>query len=137
LQKTSPLMAALKVTIVIYIAVNILLTPLGGYTSSPATNAREASWGVLAVTLLFLCIVLSTVSLLLMRHWPRWAAALAGTGAALYYPALLADSVGPFSTQEPPRYIFLLEAGQTWVALVLAFLALIVLVDITATKSEA
>ncbi len=59
----------LAVLLVLYILFDILLTPLGGLESRPSTNVTTV--GYVTVSLLFVGLALSLVSLIMLFYKPR------------------------------------------------------------------
>ncbi|HXN91489.1 MAG TPA: hypothetical protein VN906_08390 [Candidatus Sulfotelmatobacter sp.] len=107
----------LGVTLVVYIALDILLTPLAGFETRPVARVTAVGFAVLA--LLFVGLAIGLVSLvMLLRRSPR-AGTFAIVAAVLYLPAVIAEQTGHFSALSPPAAIERIELLQAAVALVL------------------
>ncbi len=111
----------LAVLLVLYILFDILLTPLGGLETRPSTNVTTV--GYVTVSLLFVGLALSPVSLVLLFYKPRRSPIVAIIAGILYFPAFVADQTGYFSSLQPPNAISVLEIVQAVVALVTIFVA--------------
>ncbi len=107
--------------LVLYILFDILLTPLGGLETRPSTNVTTV--GYVTVSLLFVGLALSLVSLIMLFYKPRRSPMVAIVAAILYFPAFIADQTGYFSSLQPPNAISVLEIVQAVVALVTIFVA--------------
>jgi CHASE2 domain-containing sensor protein len=107
----------LGVTLVVYIALDILLTPVAGFETRPVS--RVTAVGFVVLGLLFMGLVLGIISLvMLVRRSPR-VGTTAIVAAVLYFPAVIAEQTGHFSALRPPAAIELIELLQAAVALVL------------------
>jgi CHASE2 domain-containing sensor protein len=107
----------LGVTLVVYIVLDVLLTPVAGFETRPVSKVTAVGIDVLA--LLFAGLALGVVSLvMLLRRSPR-AGAFAIVAAVLYFPAVIAEQTGHFSDVRPPAAIERIELLQAAVALVL------------------
>jgi len=105
----------LAVTLVAYVVLDILLTPVAGLETRPV--AKVTVLGFVSLGLLFVGLVLAIVSLVfLFRRSPR-AATAAIVAAFLYFPAVLAEQTGHFSSLRPPAAIESIELVQVVVAL--------------------
>ena len=111
----------LAMLLIIYILFDILLTPLGGFETRPSANVTAV--GFATVSVLFVGLVLSVVSLVMLFYKPRRVPIVAIVAGILYFPALIADQTGYFSSLQPPAAITGLEIVQLLVALVTIFLA--------------
>ena len=107
----------LGVALVVYIACDVLLTPLARIETRPASQVTAI--GFVALALLFSGVALAIVSLvLLFRRSPR-AGTFAIVAAVLYFPAAIADQTGHFSSLRPPTAIEVIELLQGVIALIL------------------
>jgi uncharacterized membrane protein (DUF2068 family) len=115
--KQSTLERVLAVTLVAYIAFDILLTPVARLETRSASNIT--SLGLATLGLIFVGLALAIVSLvLLFRRSPR-TPIVAIVAAALYFPCALADLTGNFSSDRQPVAIEVIELVQVVVALIL------------------
>lgn len=115
--KQSTLERVLAVTLVAYIAFDILLTPVARLETRSASNIT--SLGLATLGLIFVGLALAIVSLvLLFRRSPR-TPIVAIVAAALYFPCALADLTGNFSSVRQPVAIEVIELVQVVVALIL------------------
>jgi uncharacterized membrane protein YhfC len=107
----------LAITLVAYIVLDILLTPVARLETRSASNIT--SLGLATLGLIFVGLALAIVSLvLLFRKSPR-TPIVAIVAAALYFPCALADLTGNFSSVRQPAAIEVIELIQVVVALVL------------------
>jgi hypothetical protein len=106
--------------LVVYVILDILLTPAGQLETRPV--AQVTGLGIVTLALLFIGLIAGIVALvLLFRASPR-SPLLAIIAAGLYFPAALADQTGHFSSLRPPNAIAAIELVQAVVAiLVIAF----------------
>ena len=111
----------LAVLLVLYVILDILLTPLGGFETRPSTNVTTL--GFVTVGLLFIGLALSVASLVLLFYKPRRAPIVAIIAGILYFPAFIADQSGYFSSLQPPAAITALEILEALVSLATIFLA--------------
>ena len=106
----------LAVTLVLYIVLDILLTPVARLETRSASDIT--SLGLATLGLIFVGLALVTMSLvLLFRRSPR-TPIVAIVAAALYFPCALADLTGNFSSVRQPAAIEVIELVQVVVALV-------------------
>ncbi len=111
----------LAVLLIIYILFDILLTPLGGLETRPSINVTTL--GFVTVSLLFVGLVLSVASLVMLFYKPRKSLIVAIIAGILYFPAFVADQTGYFSSLQPPAAISALEIVEAIVALGTIFMA--------------
>jgi hypothetical protein len=108
---------ALAATLVVYIVLDILLTPVARLETRSASDIT--SLGLATLGLIFVGLALATMSLvLLFRNSPR-TAIVAIVGAVLYFPCALADLTGNFSSVRQPAAIEVIELVQVVVAFIL------------------
>ncbi len=112
----------LAIGFVLYIVLDVLLTPVGGLETRPASDVTTI--GFISLGLLFVGLALFVVSLALLSYRPRRVPILAVIGGILYFPAFLTDQTGVFSTLRPPAGIAALELVQALVAIVIIVFAL-------------
>jgi hypothetical protein len=112
---------ALAVLLVVYILSDVLLTPLGGLETRPSADVTTV--GFITVSLFFVGLALSVVSLVLLFYKPRRSPIVGIIAGILYFPVFIADQSGYFSSLQPPTAIAALEIVQALVALVTIFLA--------------
>ena len=111
----------LLVLLVIYVVIDILLTPLGGLeTRDPS---KVTSIGLTTLGLLFTGLVLGLVSLAALFYKPRRSPILAIIAGILFLPAVITEQAGYFSSLRPPIAIETLEIVQTVVSLVTILIA--------------
>jgi hypothetical protein len=107
---------ALIVVLAAYVVLDILLTPVARIETRPVSHVTGI--GFVTLGLLFVGLALSILSLvLLFRSSPR-APAMAIVAAILFYPAVLAELTGHFSSFRPPTGIAWIEQVQSVVALI-------------------
>ena len=109
-------------SLAIYIALDILLTPLGGLETRPVSGVTTLGLTVLALLFIGLALVVGSMILLFTR--PRLSPILTIIGALLYLPAFLAEQTGLFSSLTPPLGIQIVEIVQALIALISIILAL-------------
>ena len=107
----------LAVTLAAYIVCDVLLTPPAGLETRPVSHVTGVGFAVLG--LLFVGLALAIVSLVLLFRRSRRAPTIAIVGAVLYFPAVLAEQTGNFSSVHAPAAIETVELIQAAVALVL------------------
>lgn len=105
----------LAFTLVVYVVLDILLTPLGRLETRPV--AQVTVIGFVTLALLFAGLVLALFALTLLYRKSAQAALVAIVAAVLYFPAALADQTGLFSSLRPPAAIAGVELVQAVVAL--------------------
>ncbi|HET6310604.1 MAG TPA: hypothetical protein VFH00_06330 [Candidatus Nitrosotalea sp.] len=115
----------LAVTLVAYIVLDILLTPVARLETRSASDIT--SLGLATLGLIFVGLALATMSLvLLFRNSPR-TPIVAIVAAVLYFPCALADLTGNFSSVRQPAAIEVIELVQVVVALILVGVAVWIL----------
>ena len=107
----------LAVTLAAYVVCDVLLTPPAGLETRPVSHVTGLGFVVLG--LLFVGLALAIVSLVLLFRRSRRAPTIAIVGAVLYFPAVLAEQTGNFSSVHAPAAIETVELIQAAVALVL------------------
>jgi hypothetical protein len=107
----------LAVTLAAYIVCDVLLTPPAGLETRPVSHVTGVGFAVLG--LLFVGLALAIVSLVLLFRRSRRAPTIAIVAAVLYFPAVLAEQTGNFSSVHAPAAIETVELIQAAVALVL------------------
>jgi hypothetical protein len=114
--KLSRARLVLAIILVVYVVLDVLLTPLGGFeTRDPA---KVHAIGLAGLALLFLGLLLSIVALVLLFRRSRRAPMFAIVAALLYYPAFLTEVTGTFSSLRAPTAIAQIELVQAVVAAV-------------------
>ena len=107
----------LAVTLAAYIVCDILLTPPAGLETRPVSHVTGLGFAVLG--LLFVGLALAIVSLVLLFRRSRRAPSVAIIAAVLYFPAVLAEQTGNFSSVHAPAAIETVELIQAAVAMIL------------------
>jgi len=110
------------VVMVVYLILDVFLTPFGGLETRTLANATTTA--LATVGLLFVGLALIIASLVSLAIGPRRSSILAIAGALLYFPVFLADYTGQFSKTPAPSAIASLEIVQALVAIVIILLAL-------------
>lgn len=110
------------ITLVVYIICDVLLTPLARLETRPL--AAVMGTGFAALGLLFIGFGLAVIDLILLGRGSRRAPIVAILAAVLYFPTVVADQAGHFSSLRPPPAIELIELIQAVVALILIGAAL-------------
>jgi hypothetical protein len=105
--KLSNLAKALAVTLAAYVVCDVLLTPPAGLETRPVSHVTGLGFVVLG--LLFVGLALAIVSLVLLFRRSGRAPILAIVAAALYFPAVLAEQTGHFSSVHAPAAIETVE----------------------------
>jgi hypothetical protein len=104
----------LAILLIVYVVLDFLLTPLGGFeTRDPA---KVHAVGLAGLALLFVGLALSVVALVLLFRRSRRAPSFAIVAAVLYYPAFLTELTGTFSSLPAPTAIARIELVQSIVA---------------------
>ena len=102
--------------LIAYAVLDVLLTPLGRLETRPV--AQVTVIGFVTLALLFVGLVLALFALTLLYRRSSRAAAVAIVAAVLYFPAVLADQTGLFSSLRPPAAIAGVELAQAVVAII-------------------
>jgi hypothetical protein len=108
---------ALAVTLVAYIVCDVLLTPPAGLETRPVSHVTGLGFVVLG--LLFVGLILAIISLVMLFRRSQRTAMTAIVAAVLYFPAVLAEQTGHFSSVQAPAAIEAVELIQTAVSLIL------------------
>jgi hypothetical protein len=106
----------LALTLAAYIVCDVLLTPPAGLETRPVSHVTGIGFTVLG--LLFVGLALAIVSLVFLFRRTRRAPSIAIAAAVLYFPAVLAEQTGHFSSVHAPAAIETVELIQTGVALI-------------------
>jgi hypothetical protein len=106
----------LAIALAAYIVLDVLLTPPAGLETRPVSHVTAIGFTVLG--LLFVGLVLAIVSLVLLFTRSLRAPTVAVVAAVLYFPAVLAEQTGNFSSVHAPAAIETVELIQTVVALI-------------------
>jgi len=101
--------------IALYIVLAFLLTPAGQLETRNA--AKVTVLGVVTLVLFFVGIFASIVALVLLFRRSSRAPLLAVIAGGLYFPVMLADQTGSFSSLRPPAAIAAIEWVEAIVAL--------------------
>ncbi len=118
--------------LVVFVICDILLTPLGGLETRSISNATATGFATLA--LLFFGLALNVASLVTLFRRPRIAPTLAIVGSIFFFPAIIADQVGLWSTQQRPIAISYLEIFTGILLIVVLGLAWMIRVESAASK---
>ena len=111
----------LVVLLIVFVVCDILLTPLGLETR-PFADITTIGFATLAF--LFFGLALNVASIFLIFRMPRNASTLAAVGSVFFFPALLADQSGNFSTMSAPARITGVEFVTAIVLIAAIFFAL-------------
>jgi hypothetical protein len=114
--KRSSMAKVLAFILVVYVVLDVLLTPLGRLETRPVAEVTVIGFATLA--LLFAGLVLALFALNLLYRRSSRAAAAAIVAAVLYFPAVVADQTGLFSSLRPPAAIAGVELVQAVVAII-------------------
>jgi hypothetical protein len=106
----------LAIILVVYVVLDVLLTPLGGFETRDPAKVHVI--GLAGLALLFLGLLLGIVAVVLLFRRSGRAPVFAIVAAALYYPAFLTELTGTFSSLPPPTAIARIELVQAVVAAV-------------------
>ncbi len=111
--------------LVVYIIADFLLTPLGGLETRPVSNVTTVGYTTLG--LLFVGLALNVACLVLtLRHYKR-SPIFGIIGSILYFPAVIADQTGQFSSLSPPAGISYVEIIEALVAIGIIILGALIL----------
>ena len=105
----------LSLTLAAYVVCDVLLTPPAGLETRPVSHVTGLGFVVLG--LLFVGLALAIVALVMVFRRSRRAPSTAIVAAVLYFPAVLAEQTGHFSSVHAPAAIETVELIQTAVAL--------------------
>ncbi len=111
----------LAIGLVLASVLGVVLTPLGGLETRSIANTTTL--GYVTVGLFLTGIVLNIVSIVLLFRKPRSASILASVGLILFFPVIVTDRTGLFSSQEAPPAIAYLEVITAIVLIAVLFLA--------------
>jgi hypothetical protein len=106
----------LALSLVLYIVIDILLTPLARLETRNPANITVL--GIATLVLLFIGLALSVVAITLLFSRSKYLSTVAVVGGALYFPAAVAEWTGTFSAVGAPTAIQLLELAQAVVAVI-------------------
>jgi hypothetical protein len=104
----------LAIILVVYVVLDVLLTPLGGFETRDPAKVHVV--GLAGLALLFIGLALSIVALVLVFRRSARAPLFAIVAAVLYYPAFLTELTGTFATLPAPTAIARIELVQAVVA---------------------
>jgi hypothetical protein len=111
----------LLVLLIVYIILDILLTPAAGLeTRNPALVTTV---GLITLGLLFTGLFLGVVSTVLLFYKPLRAPVLAMIAGILFLPAVITEQAGYFSSLRTPAAAETVELVQTVVSLLTIFVA--------------
>ena len=96
---------------------DVLLTPPAGLETRPVSHVTGLGFVVLG--LLFVGLILAIISLVMLFRRSQRTAMTAIVAAVLYFPAVLAEQTGHFSSVRAPAAIEAVELIQAAVALIL------------------
>lgn len=111
----------LALTAILSIVLAFLLTPLGGFETRPIAQVTVTGYATLAM--FFAGVVLNLASIVALLSRPRAAGMLAMIGSILFFPVILADQSGLFSSLSPPNTISYLEVVLALELIVVIFYA--------------
>lgn len=104
----------LAIILAVYVVLDILLTPLGGFETRDPGKVHVV--GLAGLALLFAGLALSIIALVLLFRRSGRAPLFAIVAAVLYYPAFLTEVTGTFSSLPAPTAIARIELVQAAVA---------------------
>lgn len=125
----------LLVLLILYIILDVLLTPPSGLETRPP--ALVTSVGLIVLGLLFIGLALGIASIVLLFYKPRRAPVLAVVSGTFFLPAFIAEQAGAFSSLRPPVAIETVEIVQALVSIITIFVALSVYREKTALPDTA
>jgi hypothetical protein len=111
----------LVILLIVVVVCDIFLTPLGGLETRSISNTTSVGFATLAI--LFVGLALTVASLFLLFRKARLASILAIIGSLCFFPALVADQTGLFSSQHAPVAIVDLELVTAVILIAVLFLA--------------
>ena len=112
----------LLVLLIVYVILDVLLTPLAGLETRPP--ALVTSVGLVVLGMLFIGLALGIVSIVLLFYKPRRSPILAVVAGIFFLPAFLTEQAGDFSSLRPPVAIETVEIVQALVSIITIFMAL-------------
>ncbi len=101
--------------IVLYVIVDLFLTPLGGLETRPLSQITTL--GMTTLGLIFAGLALNIACLVLILRRYRRSPVLGIIGSILFFPAMIADQTGQFSNLSPPTGIIYVEIVEAVVAI--------------------
>jgi hypothetical protein len=104
----------LAIVLIVYVVLDFLLTPLGGFETRDPAKVHFV--GLVGLALLIVGLALSIVALVLLFRRSGRAPLFAIVAAVLYYPAFLTELTGTFSSLSAPAAIARIELVQAVVA---------------------
>ncbi len=107
---------ALGASLVVYVVVDVLLTPLARLETRNPANVTAL--GITTLVLIFIGLALSVIALVLLVRRSKRVSMVAIIAAVLYFPAAVAEWTGTFSSLRAPSAIAWLEVVQAVVAVV-------------------
>jgi hypothetical protein len=105
----------LAADLALYVVLGILLTPAGQLETRSATKVTVL--GIVTLLVALFGLVAAIVALFFLFRRSRRAPLLAVIAGVLYFPVMLADQTGNFSSLRPPAAIAGIELVQAIVAL--------------------
>ena len=124
----------LAILLVVFVICDILLTPLGGLETRSISNTTTI--GLATLVFLFIGLTLNVGSLIALFRRPQLAPTLAIIGSIFFFPAIIADQSGLFSTQQRPAAISYLEIFTGILLIAVIGLAWMIRVETTASKPD-
>ena len=118
--KHSKSVLSLAAVLVVNVVVIILLTPLG-FERRPTSDLKVL--GYVAISIIFIGLILYLASIILLFWKTRLAASLAIIGSILFFFPIVGDRIGSFFSVPIPRVINALEYVLIVVLLAILFLA--------------
>lgn len=112
----------LLVLLIVYVTLDVLLTPPAGLETRPP--ALVTSLGLVVLGLLFIGLTLGIASIVLLFYKPRRSPILAVVAGIFFLPAFVTEQAGAFSTLRPPVAIETVEIVQALVSIITIFVAL-------------
>jgi len=101
--------------IVLYVIADLLLTPLGGLETRPLSQITTLGMATLGLVFAGLALNIACLALTLRRY--RRSPVLGIIGSILFFPAMIADQTGQFSSLSPPTGIIYVEIVEAIVAI--------------------
>ncbi len=114
---------ALAIGLAVAIVLALLITPLGGQETRGIPTVKLLGFVGVVSLLAGLVLTVVSIALLFRRGRARVASILAIIGSLLFFPVLLTDQTGNFSSLRPPTIITDLELVMFVVVIVVLFLA--------------
>ena len=101
--------------VILYVTVDFLLTPLGGLETRPLSQITTL--GMTTLGLIFAGLALNIACLVLTLRRYKRSPMLGIIGSILFFPAMIADQTGQFSSLSPPTGIIYVETVEAIVAI--------------------